>query len=322
MKEQCMICGSTVEDVSGVCPVCGAALARSTQVDSTEQPAATPNETPNTVQSGNPYGVPNETPNGVQSGNPYGTPNGTPNGVQPGIYPGANYQNPNGMNTNAPKKKVFAILSLVCSIVSLITCCVPVLGMVLGIAAVVFGIIALIKKQVKVPAIIGLVIGGIALLLSFSYLCMNLIFSSIAGTNINGMMEQLMEVEMEGGTTLENIVFLNPGDTEFYALYSNGSYETSSYDYGTYHCYNYMDYYAQTSATDSVTYAVIYAMSEGYEIKNVAILDFGSDMYVFIVPDDYEAGDEIYYVDCSGNSTSMDSYQLISVPTMDIDDIE
>jgi hypothetical protein len=83
-----------------------------------------------------------------------------------------------------------------------------------------------------------------------------------------------------------------------------------------------MDYYSQTSATDSVTYAVIYAMSEGYEIKNVAILDFGSDMYVFIVPDDYEAGDEIYYVDCSGNSTSMDSYQLISVPTMDIDDIE
>jgi hypothetical protein len=314
MKEKCMICGSTVEDVSGVCPVCGAALARSTQADSTEQPETTPNGTPNGVQSGNPYGV--------QPGNPYGTPDEVPNGVQSGIYPDANYQNPNGMNTNAPKKKVFAILSLVCSIVSLLTCCVPGLGMVLGIAAVVFGIIALIKKQVKVPAIIGLVIGGIALLLSFSYLCMNLMFSSIAGTDINGMMEQLMEVEMEGGTTLENIVFQNPGDTEFYALYSDGSYETSSYNYGTYHCYSYMDYYAQTSTTDSVTYAVIYAMSEGYEIKNAVILDFGSDIYVFIVPDDFEAGDDIYYVDCNGNFTSMDSYQLLSVPTMDIDDIE
>ena len=26
MKEQCPVCGSTVDDVSGVCPVCGAAL--------------------------------------------------------------------------------------------------------------------------------------------------------------------------------------------------------------------------------------------------------------------------------------------------------
>ena len=67
MKEQCMMCGSVVEDVSGVCPVCGAVLPRSQQVDSTGQNiphASGQGEVPGDQQNvgGNNNGQPNVRP--------------------------------------------------------------------------------------------------------------------------------------------------------------------------------------------------------------------------------------------------------------------
>lgn len=310
MKEQCMMCGSTVEDVSGVCPVCGAVLTRSTQVDLTKKPQFNLEQ-----QSGQPQ---QQTQQSGQSQQPYNYQN--PVGGVPGYNPGTPNGSYNGMS-NAPKKKVFAILSLICSILALITCCVSGLGLVLAIAAIIFAIIALVKKQIKAPAIIGLIIGIIAFLLSIGTLCFNLMFRSMIGTNFNGMIKQMMEVETEGCTPLEDIAFLNPYDYHYYALYSDGSYDTDdAYTSGYYESYSYMDYYSLNGSTD-VTYAIIYVMSQGYEIKDITILDFGSYECIFVVPDDYEAGDTIYYVQEDGYSGDVDNYQLVPVQTVDFDDL-
>ncbi len=318
MKEQCMMCGSTVEDVSGVCPVCGAVLTRSTQVDLTKKPqfnleqeSGQPQQ--QTQQSGQPQ---QQT---QQSGQPpfnYQNPAGGVPGYNPGMPGGPCCGTP-----KAPKKKVFAILSLVCSILSLLTCCVSGLGLALAIAAVVFAIVALVKKQIKAPAVIGMIIGIIALLLSIGTLCFNLFLRSMIGTNFNGMMEQLMETQTEGCTPLEDIAFLNPYDYRYYALYPDGSFDTDdAYTSGYYESYSYMDYYSLNGSTD-VTYAIIYVMSQGYEIKDITILDFGSYECIFVVPDDYEAGDTIYYVQEDGYSGDVDNYQLVPVQTVDIDDL-
>lgn len=315
MKEQCMMCGSTVEDVSGVCPVCGAVLTRSTQVDLTKKPQFNldqQSEQQQTTPSGQPQ--PGQQPYNYQ--NPAGGIPGYQSGVPNGPYGGA---------PNAPKKKVFAILSLVCSILALITCCVSGLGLVLAIAAVVFAIIALVKKQIKAPAIIGLIVGVIALVSSIGALCMNLMLRSLIGTDFNGMVNQMMEVQTEGCTELEDIAFLNPYDYHYYALYSDGTYSTDSSEdlvAGAYSNYSYMDYYTRNGGADEeATYAIMYAMSEGYEIKDITILDFGSYNCYFIVPEDYEAGDVIYYIESNGYATDLDDFQLVPVETVDFDDL-
>lgn len=374
MKEQCQVCGSTVDDVSGVCPVCGAVLIShqtmagvdpykpedgngqpgtdaavngTAQPDSSAQPggygvpngAAQPDgygmpngaaQPGNTAQPGG-YIVPNgaaQPGNTVQPGG-YGAPNGT---VQPGGYVAPNnmpqyqqpynYQNPNAgnqvTNSGAPKQKLFSIISLICSLVSFLTCCIPWLGLILGIAAIVFAIIALIKKQSKVPAVIGLIIGIIGTLAAIGTLSFNLIMKSTTGTSFGGLMKQLIEVQSTGVTELEDIIFLNPADNEYYALYSDGTYETSDYDYGDYENYSYMDYYNTYSSSDAVTYGVIYAMNQGYQVKDVTILDFPDASYMFIVPSDFKPGDTIYYVDYPTSYTDLNGYKLIEVTTQSV----
>lgn len=302
MKEQCMMCGSIVEDVSGVCPVCGAVLTRSRQAEETK-------EMQFHLESGS----------GQQQGEQPQSPNG-PYGVAPNGPYGTASNGPYGGVPAAPKKKVFAILSLVFSILALISCCVPVLQLVFAIVAVVFAILALAKKQVKPPAIIGLIIGILALFTSIGIICCNLLFRSVMGTDFKGMMEQMIDAESEGCTPLEDILFENPYDNHYYVLNSYGTYNRDDYVSGSYNCYDYVEYSSSNGSSGDISYAVIYVMHEGYEVKDVTILDFGSYVCVFVVPDDYEAGDTIYYVDGNG-SADMDDYELVPVPTMDTSDL-
>ena len=264
------------------------------------------------VQPGG-YGVPNGT---VQPGG-YVAPNSVPQYQQP-----YNYQNPNAgnqvNNSGASKQKLFSILSLICSLVSFLTCCIPGVGLVLGIAAIAFAIVAFVKKQSKVPAVIGLILGIIGTFAAIGTLSFDLIMKSTTGTSFGGLLKQLIEVQSTGVTELEDIIFLNPADNEYYALYSDGTYETSDYDYGDYENYSYMDYYNTYSSSDAVTYGVIYAMNQGYQIKDVTILDFPDASYMFIVPSDFRPGDSIYYVEYPDSYTNMDGYKLIEVQTQSV----
>lgn len=289
MKEQCMICGSMVEDVTGVCPVCGAALTRSRQIDPDKQ-----------MQYENGLSLQNDSEN--QNVNTY-MPSGAP------------YNTP-----VSPQSKTFSIISLVCSIVSLFMICVPGLGLILSIAAVVFGIIALVKKHSKVPAVIGVIIGGISLIMALFSTMFNVLFKSVAGTSINGMMSQMMEVQVEGCTKLDDIVFLNPVDNQYYVLYSDGTYQTASDDIGVYESLSYMDYYQTASSADDSTYAVLYIMNQGYEIKDVTIVRLGSEYYNFLVPEDYTPGGIIYYIDNGNNTMDMEGYKLVPVSTSSVED--
>lgn len=291
MKEQCMICGSMVEDVTGVCPVCGAALTRSRQIDPNKQ-----------MQYENGLSLQNDSEN--QNVNTY-MPSGAP------------YNTP-----VSPQSKTFSIISLVCSIVSLFTICVPGLGLILSIAAVVFGIIALAKKHSKVPAVIGVVIGGISLFMATFSTIFYVAFMSVARTSFGGMMSQMMEVQVEGCTKLDDIVFLNPVDNQYYALYSDGTYQTASDDIGVYESLSYMDYYQTASNIDDSTYAILYAMNQGYEIKNVTIVRLGSEYYNFLVPEDYTPGGIIYYIDNGNNSENMEGYKLVPVSTSSVEDYD
>ncbi|MBQ8982972.1 MAG: hypothetical protein IJ079_05215 [Lachnospiraceae bacterium] len=284
------------------------------------------------VQPGG-YGVPN---GNVQPGG-YGMPNGniqpSSYGSQPGgMYGGAyqqpyNYQNPNNTSQpyqsgtsggSAPKQKLFSILSLVCSLVSFLTCCVPVLGLITGIAAIAFAIVAFIKKQSKVPAVIGLILGIIGSLAAVGTLSFDLMMKSQTGTSFGGLLKQLVEVQSNGVTEIEDIIFLNPADNQYYALYSDGTYETSGYDSGRYKNYSYMDYYNSYSNSDAVTYGVIYAMKQGYQVKDVTILDFPDASFMFIVPSDFKPGDDLQYIQYPDSYTDMDGYKMITVPTQDI----
>lgn len=266
MKEQCMICGSVVEDVSGICPVCGSVLGRSTQM---------------------PYNYQN------------------PNMGAPGIYSGA-----------GKKKIVFSVLSIVLAVFGLFfMCCVPWLGILFSIAAIVLGIIALVKKHIKVPAILGLVFGGIAVLISLIALVMNLLMQVAVGTSIPGVLKECMVSMEEGPNELEDIVVTVPSVAweNTYALATDGRYtEVNSGETGTYQCYGYMDNSVQKYMSEAVknqmTEYVVFAMSEGYEVREVTILELtdstGDEEYVvFIVPEGFQPGDSIYYMEGTSAST-------------------
>ncbi|MCM1494397.1 MAG: hypothetical protein NC089_01195 [Bacteroides sp.] len=307
MKEQCMICGSLVEDVSGICPVCGAVLGRSTQVSSS--------------MGGSAGAGPVNNPN---SGNNYGQP-GYPN-MGYGQVP-YNYQNPGATGAGTPKKKVLlSVLSIVMAALAVLTVCIPALSLVLAIASIVLGIIALVKKQIKVPAILGLVFSGIAALLAVGVLIMNLMMYAVCGTNLMGIMEQSTEALEEGIQPLEDISFMiasQDGDY-YFSLFDDGIYmvyfdsQSGVNDYivsGGYESYGYID----TSVRDLIGYEVLGAMREGYRMKNVTCVmfqprhsyEFDADgtlreshlssssleHMVFVVPDGYQKGSIIYQIE-------------------------
>ena len=324
MKEQCMICGSVVEDVSGICPVCGAVLGRSTQV--TPYMGGSGSQPGGGMGSG-PVNAPNGSTVYGQSGNAnmgYGQP-GYPN-MGYGQMP-YNYQNPGMPGAGKPKKKkLLSVLSIVMAALAVFTVCVPIVSILFAVASIVLGIIALVKKQIKVPAILGFVFSGIAMLLAVGVLVMNSLMYMVCGTNIGGIMEQSMEVLDEDIKPLENITFMissQDGDY-YYSLFDDGVYieyfdsHSGVEDYmigGTYENYGYAD----ASVRDLIGDEVLAAMREGYRIKNVTCVIFkpnhsyqfnadgeltmvqslspSSDHMTFVVPDDYRKGGMFYQIE-------------------------
>lgn len=324
MKEQCMICGSVVEDVSGICPVCGAVLGRSTQVNpymggAGSQPGGSMGTGPVNAPNGNMgYGQPGNTNMG------YGQP-GYPN-MNYGQMP-YNYQNPGMPGADKPKKKkLLSVLSIVMAALAVMTVCIPVASILFAVASVVLGIIALVKKQIKVPAILGFVFSGIAMLFAVGVLIVNSLMYMVCGTNLAGIMEQSMEILEEDIQPLEDITFMiSSADGDYYySLFDDGVYieyfdsHSGVEDYiisGTYKNYGYED----TSVRDLIGYEVLAAMREGYRMKNVTCVIFqpnhsyefneageltmvnshttSSSHMVFVVPDDYQKGSMFYQIE-------------------------
>lgn len=301
MKEQCFICGSMVEDVSGICPVCGAVLGRSTQVN------------PADMNMGGTTGQPNNTMNGGQV--VYQNPN---MGFNTGAY---NYQNPNmTLQPNGKKKVVFSILSIVFAVIGVLTVCFPVVSLIFCVASIVFGIIALVKKQIKVPAVLGIVFSGIAGMISVVMLCLNLIMMATVGTDVKGIFQQSFDVLEEGCIELTNVVLEVPIGTgaDYLILYADGRYSTSG-DSGTYRCVSYADETAQFYIKNQT----MFAMMQGYEMKNLTAIELtsnsgGTSYYCFVVPETYVPGDTIYYVDGTGDNYT--SYNLRTATTIPLSD--
>lgn len=327
MKEQCMICGSVVEDVSGICPVCGAVLGRSTQVNpymggTGSQPGGGMGSGPAYVPNGSAgYGQPGNAPNG---GIGYGQPENANMGYGQMPY---NYQNPGMPGAGKPKKKkLLSVLSIVMAALAVFTVCVPIVSILFAVASIVLGIIALVKKQIKVPAILGFVFSGIAMLLAVGMLVMNALMYAVCGTNIPGIFEQSIEAMEEDIKPLEGITFMiSSADGDYYySLFDNGAYiecfdsHSGVDDYmvdGTYENYGYVD----ESVRELLEYEVLAAMREGYHIKNVTCVKFNPNHYyvfdeaglpmevysptsftdhlVFVVPDDYRKGGMFYQIE-------------------------
>lgn len=332
MKEQCMICGSVVEDVSGICPVCGAVLGRSTQVE-------VPNPQMN-YQGGNPGMNPQM---GYPNGNPGMNPQmGYPNG-NPMMNQQMNYQNPYNTTTAAPKGKLFSILALVSAVLCLLTVCFPVVSILFGIAAIVLGIIALVKKQIKVMPIIGFVVGGIGLLFAAVMLFTNLMLQMQINTNIMGLVNQIMVAQRTGPQNMDNLNFTVKqstgeyqytffGDGTYIVMPADVDYEDAYFLSGTYDTYNYAD----SEVQDRIQYELIYAMGEGYEVKDLTAVRFtpnrcvdshGDPMdlptsmrqMVFVFPDGYTKGDTFYYME---KMARFDDYKMIPVEnSYDLDEL-
>lgn len=317
MKQQCKVCGSMVEDVSGICPVCGALLTNDQETVQGGAGEETTGELRRDMRL-----APQQDMQQLQSGNTYGGASGTyTQGMPQGnVYTDSipyNYQNPyQTPPAYVKKKKLFSILSLVLSILALLTaCCVSWLSLVCSLAALVLGILALVKKQVKPPAIIGLVVGGIALLTSGIMISMNLMMQSMIGTDMPGIFRQCYDVQLNGSIPLEGIAFVAPDTYVEYFLYDDHLFsDKSGQEIGVYSNYNYMD----SEVQDIIGEKVIYAMTQGYEIKDITCLvlsgTYSTDYYVFAVPQDYEPGDTIYYID----GTSDADYRLLPVNTTDL----
>jgi hypothetical protein len=92
----------------------------------------------------------------------YGPPTPPPAQYSSGQFPPSQY----GPSTPAPRPKGLALAALIVGLVAFVTGWVPVLGFILGAAALALGIVALVKKQSKIFAIIGTVLGTLALITS------------------------------------------------------------------------------------------------------------------------------------------------------------
>lgn len=302
MKEQCMICGSTVEDVSGICPVCGAVLGRSTQVNPADMNFG------GTV--GQPQGV-------MGGGSVYQNPNmgNDQGGYNQGTY---NYQNTNTYVQPVKNGKILSILSLVCAIIGILLICFPFFSAVFCLASIILGIIALIKKQIKVPAIIGLVFGGIGCVIAIFTLFINIMMISVCGTTFNGVIKQSFDVVAEGSIELTDVMIEVPTSSgyEVIALDSDGSFQGTGYS-GYYYNYSYADEYTRSY----MEYQTLYAMSQGYEMKDVTMLELyserGSEYYVFVIPEGYQPGDVIYYIEQTGYDAMEFTLQpVLTVPNV------
>lgn len=318
MKIQCRTCNSMVEDISGVCPVCGA-LVENIRTENQAEP------------------ITERLQGGPATSDSYGQENswGTAYGEIP-----YNYQNPGTIpagNTN--QKKVLSILAIVLAILSIVTICLPGLSVFCSIAAIVLGIIALVKKQIKVPAILGIVFGSIFFLIGILYLGMNLMLQFVIHTNVNGIIRQCGDAYYTEPRSLDETgVYIDypDGRSYYYAFrVEEGYWETYGDSFweaevvnGTYQTYNYMS--GDERIRDSILDEVMAAMCEGYEIKDVTCVvlsepkkpelvedtlvftdysGYDEKILVFVFPEDYQMGDSFYLIQMIGEN----DYELIPI---------
>lgn len=292
MKIKCQTCGSVVEDIAGVCPVCGMIFRQQTDVP----PVDSVNMDTGMGNMGN-------------------------------QMPPYNYQSPvPPVAAKQPKKKLLSILSIVFAVVGIFTMCVPGLSLLCCVTAIVLGIIALVKKQIKVPAILGLVFGGIGSLVAVLLLMTDLMLNSVTGTGMLGIFQQSIDAATEGYTKLSDVSMELPvdGKTVTLTLTSDGRYYSSdTLGSGYYWESGYMDLSSDTELTN----CIVYAMSQGFEIKNLTIVDlqpmdeYGSgktSRYIFIVPEGYTPGSIIYYIDLT-DATSYEDMKLDVIMTMPVE---
>ena len=204
--------------------------------------------------------------------------------------------------------------------------CVPGLSLLCCVTAIVLGIIALVKKQIKVPAILGLVFGGIGSLVAVLLLMTDLMLNSVTGTGMLGIFQQSIDAATEGYTKLSDVSMELPvdGKTVTLTLTSDGRYYSSdTLGSGYYWESGYMDLSSDTELTN----CIVYAMSQGFEIKNLTIVDlqpmdeYGSgktSRYIFIVPEGYTPGSIIYYIDLT-DATSYEDMKLDVIMTMPVE---
>lgn len=289
MQERCNVCGSVVDNIAGICPVCGAQLSTGQAIPPQQSMAGGQAVPPQQPAMGRPV---------------YST--GEFNGGNPVI------QQP----VPAKKKKVFSILAIVFAGVAVLSaCCVWWLGLLLAIAAIVFGILALVKKQIKVPAIIGLVLGGIAMVGSGFTGIMDVTFRMEYGTGPFGVLQQLMNAEFADTPDLSDTMIYDVDGGGYIILGQNGACVLND-EKGTYTSYNYMDSVYDDADQDDMLYVTAYAMENGYEVKDLICLKItanGSTERIYLlIPDDYQTGDTIYEI----TGTSLDNYELKAVLTV------
>lgn len=321
MKVQCRICNSMVEDVSGICPVCGAGLGEKEQEHSGEpitekllggQAAG--------AGQGQPY-APNM--NGSYGQTPY------------------NYQSPVQLSEgNTKKKKLFSILAILLAVLAILLVCFPIPSILCSIAAIVLGILALVKKQIKAPAILGIVFGSIFLIIGIIYLFMNLLIQSVVHTNINGIMKQCWDAYYEEPQSVDETgIYIDypDGTSVYYAFRIEEGYWETSVDFGgeaiiyngTYETCNYMT--GDERIRDSIQNEILAAMREGYEIKDITCVvlsepkkpelsgntliftddvDYEEKILVFVFPENYQMGDSFYLIQTKRGG---EEYDLIPI---------
>ena len=301
MQERCNVCGSVVDNIAEICPVCGAQLSTGQAIPPQQSMAGGQAVPPQQPMAGGQAVSPQQ----PMMGRPvYST--GEFNGGNPVI------QQP----VPAKKKKIFSILAIVFAGVAVLSaCCVWWLGLLLAIAAIVFGILALVKKQIKAPAIIGLVLGGIAMVGSGFVGLVEVALHVQYGTGTLGLFRQLTDAQIASIPDLSDTMIYDVDGGGYIILGQNGACVLND-EKGTYTSYNYMDSVDDDADQNDMLYATAYAIENGYEVKDLICLKItanGSTERIYlIIPDDYQTGDTIYEV----TGTSLDNYELKAVLTV------
>ncbi len=335
MKRTCFVCGSEVEDVSGICPVCGSMLSVDQQGagnDASQNASQQPKNNPFSLnqQEAQQNQQPQQpTPN--QGGASYG---GAPTGQYgaPGQAGGSSWDNPyvqpvyqQGMggqpyNYNDPytgkpkpanKKALFGIIGMILAIIGLCLICSSVIPLVVAVAAIALAIVAFLRREPKGFAITAIIIGAIVFILGSGTTIMDLSFRMVSGTSFTEFCKQMMEVVSENVHSIEGTTFIY--NNVQYTFYYDGTYVNSAGASGTYSCTNYGDQNAQEDMVPSV----LYAMSQEYTVKEVTLVEMYSngapEELILVVPDGFAPGDWIYVIE--GDPTSYDVRNLVPVIT-------
>lgn len=107
----------------------------------------------------------------------------------------------------------------------------------------------------------------------------------------------------------------------YYCLYADHTYLSSSGDTGTYNTFGYKDSPDELASDSSYKSAVKAIKNAGYKSRNITILQINTSTWYFAVPDDWQPGEEIYYVErmwSINNSAPVEDIHLVKVRTQEL----